>query len=114
MRPGYIYDIIHSERLRSFVSELVTLQNPERDDKVLDLQVRPACRSLGHKVIRKMGTSQEFGALYSTIQVNTILYECSVTVNIDGEEVRYFHAVKEGVDRVFVDHPWFLAKVCSW
>ena len=36
---------------------------------------------------------------------------CSVTVNIDGEEVRYFHAVKEGVDRVFVDHPWFLAKV---
>ena len=38
---------------------------------------------------------------------------CSVTVNIDGQEVRYFHAVKDGVDRVFVDHPWFLAKVSS-
>ncbi|KAH7352505.1 hypothetical protein KP509_19G049200 [Ceratopteris richardii] len=27
------------------------------------------------------------------------------------EEVRYFHTYKRGVDRVFVDHPYFLAKV---
>lgn len=38
-------------------------------------------------------------------------WDTSVTVNIDGEEVRYFHTVKDGVDRVWVDHPWFLAKV---
>lgn len=41
----------------------------------------------------------------------TLYLRCSVTVNIDGEEVRYFHTVKDGVDRVWVDHPWFLAKV---
>ena len=35
---------------------------------------------------------------------------CSVTVEIDGQEVRYFHTVKDGVDRVWVDHPWFLEK----
>jgi granule-bound starch synthase len=27
-------------------------------------------------------------------------------VNIDGEPVRFFHAIKSGVHRVFVDHPW--------
>lgn len=31
------------------------------------------------------------------------------------ENVRFFHCYKRGVDRVFVDHPIFLAKVClSW
>ncbi len=38
-------------------------------------------------------------------------WDTSVTINIDGQEVRFFHAVKKGVHRVFVDHPWFLAKV---
>lgn len=38
-------------------------------------------------------------------------WDTSVVVNIDGEQVRFFHAVKKGVHRVFVDHPWFLAKV---
>eukprot|EP00232_Nephroselmis_pyriformis_P002636 CAMPEP_0182913272 /NCGR_PEP_ID=MMETSP0034_2-20130328/37952_1 /TAXON_ID=156128 /ORGANISM="Nephroselmis pyriformis, Strain CCMP717" /LENGTH=621 /DNA_ID=CAMNT_0025049985 /DNA_START=21 /DNA_END=1886 /DNA_ORIENTATION=+ len=38
-------------------------------------------------------------------------WDTSVTVNIMGEEVRYFHCKKKGVDRVFVDHPLFLAKV---
>ncbi|GBF91060.1 granule-bound starch synthase [Raphidocelis subcapitata] len=38
-------------------------------------------------------------------------WDTSVVVDIDGEEVRFFHAVKKGVHRVFVDHPWFLAKV---
>ena len=28
-----------------------------------------------------------------------------------GENVRYFHVMEKGVDRVFVDHPYFLAKV---
>ena len=27
------------------------------------------------------------------------------------EKVRFFHCYKRGVDRVFVDHPWFLEKV---
>lgn len=38
-------------------------------------------------------------------------WDTGVTVNIMGEDVRYFHAVEKGVDRVFVDHPFFLAKV---
>jgi granule-bound starch synthase len=38
-------------------------------------------------------------------------WDTSVVVNIDGESVRFFHAIKKGVHRVFVDHPWFLAKV---
>jgi len=39
------------------------------------------------------------------------LWDTSKTQTIDGEEVRYFHTIQDGVDRVFVDHPWFLAKV---
>ena len=38
-------------------------------------------------------------------------WDTSVVVNVDGEDVRFFHAVKKGVHRVFVDHPWFLSKV---
>lgn len=38
-------------------------------------------------------------------------WDTSVTINVNGENVRFFHAVKKGVHRVFVDHPWFLAKV---
>ncbi|KAI8475913.1 MAG: granule-bound starch synthase [Monoraphidium minutum] len=38
-------------------------------------------------------------------------WDTSVVVNIEGQDVRYFHSVKKGVHRVFVDHPWFLAKV---
>lgn len=34
-----------------------------------------------------------------------------MTVNVDGETVRFFHAINKGVHRVFIDHPWFLAKV---
>jgi len=38
-----------------------------------------------------------------------------VTRNIDGQEVRYFHTKKNGVDRVWIDNDAFLAKVkcCS-
>lgn len=33
-------------------------------------------------------------------------WDTAVTVNVDGENVRFFHAIKKGVHRVFVDHPW--------
>ncbi|KAK3284170.1 hypothetical protein CYMTET_8165 [Cymbomonas tetramitiformis] len=38
-------------------------------------------------------------------------WDTSTTSNILGEEVRYFHEIKDGVDRVFVDNALFLAKV---
>ena len=34
-----------------------------------------------------------------------------MTSHIDGEELRYFHTRKNGVDRVWVDHASFLSKV---
>ncbi len=34
-----------------------------------------------------------------------------MTRNIDGQEVRYFHTKKNGVDRVWIDNDAFLAKV---
>lgn len=38
-------------------------------------------------------------------------WDTSVTINVMGEDVRFFHTVKKGVHRVWVDHPWFLSKV---
>lgn len=38
-------------------------------------------------------------------------WDTSVTASVDGKEVRFFHTNKKGVDRVWVDHPSFLAKV---
>ncbi|KAK9799719.1 hypothetical protein WJX73_003691 [Symbiochloris irregularis] len=38
-------------------------------------------------------------------------WSTSVTVDILGERVGFFHTVKDGVDRVWVDHPSFLEKV---
>jgi glycogen synthase len=38
-------------------------------------------------------------------------WDTSVVIDVMGEPVRFFHSMKDGVDRVFVDHPWFLAKV---
>lgn len=38
-------------------------------------------------------------------------WDTSVVVEVDGEPVRFFHTHKKGVDRVFIDHPSFLAKV---
>ncbi len=34
-----------------------------------------------------------------------------MVIDIMGEKVRFFHSIKQGVHRVWVDHPWFLAKV---
>ncbi|CAL8469225.1 g8766 [Coccomyxa elongata] len=38
-------------------------------------------------------------------------WDTSVSINIDGETVRFFHTLEKGVDRVWVDHESFLAKV---
>ncbi|GLC41125.1 hypothetical protein PLESTB_001794100 [Pleodorina starrii] len=38
-------------------------------------------------------------------------WDTSVVVDVMGEKVRFFHSIKQGVHRVWVDHPWFLAKV---
>jgi len=38
-------------------------------------------------------------------------WDTEVQVNANGEQVRLFHEKKLGVDRVFIDHPLFLAKV---
>ncbi|KAL4426486.1 hypothetical protein ABPG77_008344, partial [Micractinium sp. CCAP 211/92] len=35
-------------------------------------------------------------------------WDTSVVINVLGEDVRFFHTVKKGVHRVWVDHPWFL------
>ena len=34
-----------------------------------------------------------------------------MVVNVDGEDVRFFHSIKDGVHRVWIDHPWFLSKI---
>jgi hypothetical protein len=39
------------------------------------------------------------------------LPQLQVTVADQKETIRFFHCFKRGVDRVFVDHPRFLAKV---
>ena len=38
-------------------------------------------------------------------------WDTGITVEVDGERVGFFHTVKDGVDRVWVDHPAFLGKV---
>jgi len=38
-------------------------------------------------------------------------WDTSVVLDILGEKVGFFHSKKKGVDRVFIDHPIFLAKV---
>eukprot|EP00878_Enallax_costatus_P000485 GHUV01000577.1.p1 GENE.GHUV01000577.1~~GHUV01000577.1.p1 ORF type:complete len:622 (+),score=214.06 GHUV01000577.1:161-1867(+) len=55
----------------------------------------------GHKVLSIAPRYDQYSDCWDT----------SVVVNVDGEPVRFFHAIKQGVHRVFIDHPWFLAKV---
>lgn len=40
-----------------------------------------------------------------------LAWDTSIVINVDGEEVRFFHTIQKGVHRVFVDHHSFLAKV---
>eukprot|EP00873_Tetraselmis_striata_P011713 jgi/Tetstr1/431977/TSEL_021454.t1 len=60
-----------------------------------------ALAARGHKVMTVSPRYDQYKEAWDT----------SVTSNILGEEVRYFHAKIKGVDRVFVDSPLFLAKI---
>lgn len=40
-------------------------------------------------------------------------WDTGVVSNIDGDSVRFFHTRDKGVDRVWVDHECFLAKVSA-
>lgn len=55
----------------------------------------------GHKVMSVSPRYDQYKGAWDT----------NVTTNILGEDVRFFHEKKKGVDRVFVDTPLFLAKV---
>eukprot|EP00210_Caulerpa_lentillifera_P002450 g2348.t1 len=56
---------------------------------------------LGHKV---MTIAPRYDQYYDG-------WDTSITAEVCGETVRFFHAKKQGVDRVFIDHPCFLSKV---
>jgi granule-bound starch synthase len=55
----------------------------------------------GHKVMSVSPRYDQYKGAWDT----------SVSATVIGEEVRFFHERKKGVDRVFVDSPLFLAKV---
>jgi len=55
----------------------------------------------GHKVMSIAPRYDQYAGAWDT----------SVVINVLGKDVRFFHENKKGVDRVFVDHPDFLAKV---
>eukprot|EP00976_Prorocentrum_cordatum_P073264 1181015-Prorocentrum_minimum.AAC.3 len=55
----------------------------------------------GHKVMSVSPRYDQYKGAWDT----------SVTTNVVGEDIRFFHEKKKGVDRVFVDSPLFLAKV---
>lgn len=61
----------------------------------------PVCSKRGHNVF---SIAPRYDQYYDA-------WDTSVSVNVDGEDVRFFHSIKDGVHRVWVDHPWFLAKV---
>jgi len=68
-------------------------------DVVGSLPVELAKR--GHKVMTIAPRYDQYKGAWDT----------SVRVDALGKQVGYFHEHKKGVDRVFVDHPLFLAKV---
>ena len=68
-------------------------------DVVGSLPVELAKR--GHKVMTISPRYDQYKGAWDT----------SVKVDALGKQVGYFHEHKKGVDRVFVDHPLFLAKV---
>jgi hypothetical protein len=51
------------------------------------------------------------GRLHSRYDQYADAWDTSVTINIDGDTVRFFHTREKGVDRVWVDHECFLVKV---
>ncbi|KAJ7548302.1 hypothetical protein O6H91_07G006300 [Diphasiastrum complanatum] len=65
----------------------------------------PALAARGHRVMTISPRYDQYKDAWDT----KVLVEVKVGNKV--ENVRYFHCYKRGVDRVFVDHPLFLAKV---
>eukprot|EP00271_Cylindrocystis_brebissonii_P015915 TRINITY_DN38996_c0_g1_i1.p1 TRINITY_DN38996_c0_g1~~TRINITY_DN38996_c0_g1_i1.p1 ORF type:complete len:608 (+),score=124.37 TRINITY_DN38996_c0_g1_i1:53-1876(+) len=65
----------------------------------------PALAALGHRVMTVAPRYDQYKDAWDT--------DVTVDVKVGNkiESVRFFHCYKRGVDRVFVDHPLFLAKV---
>ncbi|QCE02490.1 granule-bound starch synthase 1, chloroplastic/amyloplastic-like [Vigna unguiculata] len=65
----------------------------------------PALAGYGHRVMTIAPRYDQYKDAWDTSVV------VELKVGDRTEKVRYFHCYKRGVDRVFVDHPLFLAKV---
>lgn len=65
----------------------------------------PALAARGHRV---MTVSPRYDQYKDSWDTNVAI---DIKVGDRTESVRFFHIYKRGVDRVFVDHPWFLEKV---
>ncbi|PON73500.1 Glycogen synthase [Parasponia andersonii] len=65
----------------------------------------PAMAANGHRVMTISPRYDQYKDAWDTC----VLVDIQVADRI--ETVRFFHCYKRGVDRVFVDHPWFLEKV---
>lgn len=65
----------------------------------------PALAARGHRV---MTVSPRYDQYKDSWDTDVVI---ELTVGDRTEQVRFFHSYKRGVDRVFVDHPLFLAKV---
>lgn len=65
----------------------------------------PALAAIGHRVMTIAPRYDQYKDAWDT----SVLVDLKVGDGI--ETVRFFHCYKRGVDRVFVDHPWFLEKV---
>lgn len=65
----------------------------------------PAMAARGHRVMSVSPRYDQYKDAWDTC----VVVEIPVGDRI--ETVRFFHCYKRGVDRVFVDHPWFLEKV---
>ncbi|OVA04705.1 Glycosyl transferase [Macleaya cordata] len=65
----------------------------------------PAMAANGHRVMTVSPRYDQYKDAWDT----NVTVEMKIGDRI--ETVRFFHCHKRGVDRVFVDHPWFLEKV---
>lgn len=65
----------------------------------------PAMAARGHRVMTIAPRYDQYKDAWDTC----VVWEIKVGNRV--ETIRYFHCYKRGVDRVFVDHPWFLEKV---
>nr|QYS25847.1 granule-bound starch synthase [Fritillaria thunbergii] len=65
----------------------------------------PAMAARGHRVMVVTPRYDQYKDAWDT----GVVIEVKVGDQI--ESVRFFHSYKRGVDRIFIDHPWFLAKV---